>query len=625
MIYNSYPFERIREEGECPLAFEGPYIIHVGRFSPQKRHDLLFEAFSGLSLPHKLVLLTHKSEALEKMIGKYGLTERVYVAGFQEHPFPWIKGADVLVLCSDYEGLGNVLVESLILGTKVVSTDCLSGPKEIVGNLAQDCLVPTRDVSALQHAIYQSLHRKFELPDGFNEKFSEKKGLDAYETIQARPQRVAFLLDNLNGGGAERVVLDLASGVSELGYEVDLLVCDLSGELCKSIPDGVNLVVLEPVGKFSGLCAALKLAGGEGVGAILSWVASARKVPRCFRYIGAISDYLQARQPVVISTALSKSSIIAVLAASTAGVNTRVYVGIQVYLSLRSEQSRESGSGQVHSMVPMFRYCFPRADAVIAASRGVAEDAISFLGLDPERVHVVYNPVFVPESIEDVPGPPPHPWFRPDAPPVILGIGRLVNQKNFPLLIRAFVAVRRRANVRLVILGGDESSSDQMAHRQTLQDLATELGVGDDVALLGYQSDPHVYLREAGVFVLSSSFEGFGIVLVEALLAGCPVVSTDCPSGPAEILDAGSYGTLVPVNDAEGLSNAILTTLGTVPDSDRLRRRGGEFSLERALDGYHQIFFGESPAPSAAPTSSATRQASGNHKIIQSSRGRVTI
>lgn len=455
----------------------------------------------------------------------------------------------------------------------------------------------------------------------------------ALQTVQARPQRVAFLLDNLNGGGAERVVLGMAAGFSALGYEVDLLVCELHGELCGSIPEGVNLVVLEPVGKLAGLQWALRRAGWEGLGSVLFWLASARKIPRSLRYIRAIAEYLQSRQPSVILAALRKSGISAVLAASSAGVQTRVYVGVQNALSYRSEQSRKNRKGQIHSMVPMFRYCFARAHGVIAASRGVAEDAISFLGLDPARVHVVYNPVCAPDESVDTEAPLSHPWFRAGAPPVILGMGRLVEQKNFPLLIRAFVAVRQHTDARLVILGGDKSSGDQMAHQQELQALAVKLGVADDVALLGYQSDPHAFLRAARVFVLSSSFEGFGNVLVEALLAGCPVVSTDCPSGPAEILDDGRYGTLVPVDDVDSLAAAILASMNAPPEPDKLRQRGREFSLERAVAGYHRIFFGERPVSMASdpedpapikPTSYATRQASGNHKMIHSSLGRVT-
>jgi glycosyltransferase involved in cell wall biosynthesis len=458
--------------------------------------------------------------------------------------------------------------------------------------------------------------------------------MTALETRQVRPQRVAFLLDNLNGGGAERVVLDTASGFAALGYDVDLLVCELHGELCGSVPEGVNLVVLEPVGKLAGLFAAMRRAGWEGLGGILFWLVSARKIPRCFRYIPAITEYLRNKCPAVISAALGKSSISASLAASAAGVQARVFVGIHIALSHRSEQSRRSGKGQVYSMVRMFRHCFSRADGVIAASRGVAEDAIHFLDLDASRVHVVYNPVVVTEAEGDSRARPAHAWFSPGAPPVILGMGRLVEQKNFPLLLKAFAVVRQRTAARLVILGGDKSSNDQMTHRQHLLALAAQLGVSEDVALLGYQSNPHVFLRSARVFVLSSNFEGFGNVLVEALLAGCPVVSTDCPSGPAEILDGGRYGTLVPVDDAESMARAILENLATLPDREKLRQRGREFSLAPAVAGYHRIFFGEPPASltaepadnsSVRPTSYAVRQASGSQRITHSSRGRVTI
>ncbi|CAA0126139.1 N-acetylgalactosamine-N,N '-diacetylbacillosaminyl-diphospho-undecaprenol 4-alpha-N-acetylgalactosaminyltransferase [Halioglobus japonicus] len=450
---------------------------------------------------------------------------------------------------------------------------------------------------------------------------------------QGSARRVAFLLDNLNGGGAERVVLAMASGFAALGYDVDLLVCEFQGELCGSVPPGVNLIVLKPVGKLAGLSTAVRRAGWQGLHGICFWLGSARKIPRSFRYIHDIADYLQRETPAVIFSALGKSSISTVLAMSGLNIPTRVFVGVQIALSIRSELSRKSGKGQAYSMVPMFRYCFSQAQGVIAASRGVAEDAVELLGLDPERVHVVYNPVAEPEPAGDPAGDFTHPWFQPDAPPVILGMGRLVEQKNFPLLIRAFAAVRQQAEVRLVIVGGDMSSAEQMAHRQELQELAVELGVGDDVALPGYQSDPHAYLRAARVFVLSSSFEGFGNVLVEALLQGCPVVSTDCPSGPAEILEDGRYGTLVPVDDVARLADGILASLAQEPDTQMLRQRGREFSVERALEGYHRILFGDGPAclpsepgesSSVKPSSYATKQANGNHRMIHNSLGRVT-
>jgi glycosyltransferase involved in cell wall biosynthesis len=416
------------------------------------------------------------------------------------------------------------------------------------------------------------------------------------QTKQARTQRVAFLLDNLNGGGAERVVLDIASGFSAIGYEVDLLICEFKGDLCDSVPPGLNLIVLQPSGKLVGLFSALRRASWQGLRGIAYWMAQARKIPRTFCYINSITGYLRSARPAVIYSALGKSSIGVVLAASAPLVTARVFVGVHIAMSVRSELSRTSGKGQAHAMVPMSRYCFSKAHGVIAASHGVAEDAIRLLDLNPVQVHVVYNPIATAQPTVQPGAPPEHPWFRPDAPPVILGMGRLVAQKNFPLLIRAFAAVRKQRDARLVILGGDKSSVEQMAHRQELLDLAQELGVGADVALLGFQSEPYKFLRAARVFALSSDFEGFGNVLVESLLAGCPVVSTNCPSGPAEILNNGEFGTLVPVNDEQSLSAAILASLSTDPQSETLRRRGREFSPERAVDGYHQAFFG---APSA--------------------------
>ncbi|RLA48947.1 MAG: glycosyltransferase [Gammaproteobacteria bacterium] len=418
------------------------------------------------------------------------------------------------------------------------------------------------------------------------------------DTDQVLPQRIAFLMDNLKGGGAERVMLSLASGFSALGYDVDLLVCEMHGELCDSIPDGVNLVVLAPTRLLAGLWTALS--SHRGVAAkILSYIVSNRKVPRSFRFIRAISDHLLLQRPAVILSTLSKANINAVLAVALAGVETRVCLGIQNSMSTRYKQGVKLDQGQFHNMIPLLRHCYARADSVIASSRGVAEDATAFLGLNPKRLHVVYNPVHVTELAKVMEEPLRHPWFTPGAAPVLLSIGRFVDQKNFPLLVEAFAKVRQRIDARLVIIGGDESSSDQMVHRLRLQALAADLGVGDDIDLPGYQPNPYPYLKAAGVFVLSSDYEGFGNVLIEALLAGCPVVSTDCPSGPSEILHDGQYGILVPVDDSDSLADAILEALAIAPQRDKLRQRGREFSLERAVDGYHRQFFGEPPVRAA--------------------------
>jgi glycosyltransferase involved in cell wall biosynthesis len=409
-------------------------------------------------------------------------------------------------------------------------------------------------------------------------------------------QRVALLLDNLSGGGAERVVLGLASEFATLGYEVDLLVCDFHGVLCDSIPSGVNLVELEANGQLAGLWAALR-SSGDGIGGIASFIASAHKIPRSFRYITALRKYLLAQRPAVLFSALPKASICAAFAVASIDVETRVFVGIQNTVSERIASGRREGKGQMRHQVALLRHCYLQADGVIASSAGVAEDVINFLNLEASRVHVVYNPVHIPESVTSEQEPPIHSWLQAGAAPVILGIGRLVEQKNFPLLIRAFAVVRQRTNARLLILGGDAESKDQMVARQSLLSLAAELGIADDVDLPGYRPNPHDYLGLARVFVLSSRYEGFGNVLVEALLAGCPIVSTDCPSGPSEILDGGRFGALVPVDDVDSLAQAILYTLSAAPQSELLRRRGGEFSLDRAVNDYQRLFFEGNSSP----------------------------
>ncbi len=157
-IYNPFDFASIRARAaeSAPLP-ERPYVIHVGRFTAQKRHDLLLDSWVQLDIPHRLVLLASPRPELNAMIEARGLKQRVTVAGLQSNPYPWIAGADLLVLCSDHEGLPNVIIEALALGTPVVSTDCPSGPREILGNVYPECLVPVGDVDALARAIRQAL------------------------------------------------------------------------------------------------------------------------------------------------------------------------------------------------------------------------------------------------------------------------------------------------------------------------------------------------------------------------------------------------------------------------------------------------------------------------------------
>lgn len=157
-IPNPFDFAAIRAQALEPVTLPAePYVIHVGRFAGQKRHDLLLDAWKQLAVPHRLVLLAKPEPALAQLIAARGLSERVIVAGFQANPYPWIKRAQLLVLASDHEGLPNVIIEAIVLGTPVVSTDCPSGPREILGTALPQLLVPTGDSVALAQVIGRTL------------------------------------------------------------------------------------------------------------------------------------------------------------------------------------------------------------------------------------------------------------------------------------------------------------------------------------------------------------------------------------------------------------------------------------------------------------------------------------
>jgi glycosyltransferase involved in cell wall biosynthesis len=183
-IYSPFDSTAIHRQSTEPVKLPGtPYILHIGRFAPQKRHDLLLDAFSTLPPSHRLVLLCHDDPALQAMIAARGLADRVSVAGFQPNPYPWIAGADLLVLCSDHEGMPNVLVEALLLGTPVVSTDCPSGPREVLRDGAYGRLVPCGDLDALATAMREAL--------------GEPRGARPFDPAPFLPDSIARQLEQL--------------------------------------------------------------------------------------------------------------------------------------------------------------------------------------------------------------------------------------------------------------------------------------------------------------------------------------------------------------------------------------------------------------------------------------------
>jgi glycosyltransferase involved in cell wall biosynthesis len=225
------------------------------------------------------------------------------------------------------------------------------------------------------------------------------------------------------------------------------------------------------------------------------------------------------------------------------------------------------------------RYLYPGVDRIIAVSEGVAEDTLRITRLPSSRVVVVRNPVVTSRLTELAAAPCPHPWLEAAEVPVILAAGRLTEQKDFATLLRAFARLHAQTPVRLIILG-------EGPLRRALDRLARQLGVSDEVALPGFTANPYAWMSRASQFVLSSAWEGSPNVLTEALALGLPAVSTDCPSGPREVLASGRYGILVPVGDAVGLAEAMRDTLAAPLPAATLRQAVSAYTVAAATKGY---------------------------------------
>lgn len=337
--------------------------------------------------------------------------------------------------------------------------------------------------------------------------------------VRSAKELVALFLPSLRGGGAERVMVNLARGFAERGLKVDLVLAKAEGPYLSEVPPTVRIVDL--------------------------------KAPRVLASLPGLVRYLCRERPAAMLSTLDHANIMALWAKRLSGSPTRVVVRVANTPSLSSGH----GSTARARLTPLFlRLFYPWADGIVAVSQGVAADLSRITGIRRERITVIYNPVVTPELLERAKEPLAHPWFAPGQPPVILGVGRLTKQKDFPTLIRAFALVRRERPARLLILGEGEE-------RSRLEALVKELGLEGDVALPGFVDNPYAYMSRAAVFVLSSAWEGLPNVLIQAMACGCPVVSTDCPSGPAEILENGKYGPLVPVGDVEHLFRAIVTIM----------------------------------------------------------------
>lgn len=381
-------------------------------------------------------------------------------------------------------------------------------------------------------------------------------------------RHLAIFVDTLYGAGVQRSMLRLARDFAARGHRVDFLVCTASGHFVGEIPDGVELVPLPP--KIHGLSLLRALGDGSAPAPGLWW--PALRFVRA-RHVAALVAYLRERRPYAVLAAATTPNLLAVAGRRLAGTDTRVVISQRTTLS--AKVSRRSKRWKL----PLVRSLYPEADAIIAISHGVADDLAATASIPRGRIDVVYNPIFGRELLDAAGAAVPHPWLRGDGPPVVVAVGRLKPRKDYATLIRAFALLRERAAARLLILGEGEE------HARLVR-LVAKLGLSECVELPGFTDNPFAWLSRASLFAHSAKWEGFGNVLVEALACGCPVVSTDCPSGPSEILDGGKYGKLSPVGDPEALAEAMYETLETPPDAHVLRRRAQTFSVDAIAEEY---------------------------------------
>ena len=369
--------------------------------------------------------------------------------------------------------------------------------------------------------------------------------------MTADPCHLAIFLPSLRGGGAERVMLHVARGFAERGARVDMVLGRAGGPFCREVPAGVNLVDLG--------------------------------APRALACLPALVRYLRTQRPQTLLSALNNANCLAVLARRCARTPVRLVISVHNALSHAATNSPRL-RGRL--MPALARHLFPGAEKIITVSRGVADDLTRCCGIASEQMQVIYNPVVTPELFHLMRDPAPHPWFTAGIPPVVLGVGRLTAQKDFPTLIRAFSEVHRQMPCRLIIIGEGEE-------RGRLETLVRDLGLREAVDLPGFVENPYSWMARASVFVLSSAWEGFGNVLVEALTAGAPVIATDCESGPREILEDGKFGTLCPVGDAPALAAAMRQVLADPAAYTPAAFPWERFALPRVLDAYAQVLFPE--------------------------------
>ncbi len=348
--------------------------------------------------------------------------------------------------------------------------------------------------------------------------------------------KVAVFLPSLNGGGAQYNMVVLCNWLAERGQETHLVLGNAGGPYLSWVGSGVRVIDLKAASVTTALLPLVR--------------------------------YLRQEEPAVMLVTLEHAAVVAIIARMLARSRHRLVVRVANDLTSNLGEAQGFRNRILAVLVPCL---YPRADHVVAVSDGVSQDLVRNFGVKEENISVIGNPAATDELVRLAEERVEHPFFDLSGEPVILGAGRLTPQKGFSALIEAFSMVNERMPSRLIILG-------EGGERAQLETLAKELGLWERISLPGHVDNPFYFMRNADVFVLSSRHEGLPNVLLQAMACGTPVVATDCPSGPKEILEGGRWGALVPVGDVGAMADGIVKCLrgnGIVPDREEFEEKYG--------------------------------------------------
>ncbi len=363
--------------------------------------------------------------------------------------------------------------------------------------------------------------------------------------------QITFLIYSMDGGGAQRVFTELINNFASRGYKTKLALAQKRGSYLEQIDQATEIIDLDISGFLKG--------------------------------VFKIARYLRKEKPEVLLSTMNTMNVMVLLASVLARHKGRVVVREANILSLSLKKTK---AGKAFLLSSATKVLYPKADKIIANSKGMVRDLTENFSIPENKIVQIYLPLNIKKIREKAEEALDHPWMANPENRVVLSVGSLTEQKDYTALLKAFSKIDNKYNLKLIILG-------EGPERDKLERLSRKLGIEERVSMPGFASNPYSYMKHADAFVLTSKWEGIPNVLIEAIAVGTPVISTDCKWGPAEILQNGKYGKLVPVGDYTSLSRAITDTINASPDTEEaFAYVESTFSIEKISEEYLDIIRG---------------------------------